>query len=193
MHCAWHIIAQWCVHADSNCIAKTSKWIYKLAFLFFWNVLQFVHELVSQAKPAILDSHCESMSRGRASCHPHPRHGPQVVIHNVAHAWLCHWERHPVGSIITNVPNIVEIFGTLVIMSEENSISGLRRKQHGHCIIPKVSEENSISYWYEATVRSLRFVSSPRTLLQSILQTARTGYRWKGFVSTSRNRSLTQA
>ena len=56
----------------------------------------------------------------------------------------------------------------------------------------KVSEHNSISYWDEATVRSLRFPVRPRTLLQSILQTAGTGRRGPGFVSTSRNRSLGQ-
>ena len=55
----------------------------------------------------------------------------------------------------------------------------------------KVSEHKSISYWDESTVRSLRFLTRPRTLLQNILQTAGTGRRSQVLVSTSRNRSLT--
>ena len=54
----------------------------------------------------------------------------------------------------------------------------------------KVSEHNSISYWDEATVRSLKLLAWPRNLLQSILQTAGTGRRGPGLVSTFRNRSL---
>ena len=56
-----------------------------------------------------------------------------------------------------------------------------------------VSQQNSMSYWDEVTVRSLRIPARPGTLLQRILQTSGTGRRWPGFVSTSRNRSLRQA
>ena len=53
----------------------------------------------------------------------------------------------------------------------------------------KVSEHNSISYWDEATARSLRFPDRPRTLLQSILQLAATECHGPGLDSTSGNRS----
>ena len=57
----------------------------------------------------------------------------------------------------------------------------------------KVSEHNSMSKRDDAMVRSLWFPARPRTLLQSILQTAGTGRRGPGLVSISRNRSLRQA
>ena len=56
----------------------------------------------------------------------------------------------------------------------------------------KVSEHNSMSYWDDATVRSLRFPARPRTLLQSCLQTVGTARRGPGVVSTSRNWRLRQ-
>ena len=47
--------------------------------------------------------------------------------------------------------------------------------------VTKVSEHNSMSYWDEDMVKSLRFLARPRTLLQSTLQTAGSGCRWSGF------------
>ena len=45
----------------------------------------------------------------------------------------------------------------------------------------KECEHNCISYWDDATVRSLRFPARPRTWLQSSLQTEGTGRRGSGF------------
>ena len=57
----------------------------------------------------------------------------------------------------------------------------------------KVSEHSSMSYWDDATVRSLMFPARPCTLLQSSLQTVGTGRRVPGLVSTSGNQSFGQA
>ena len=56
----------------------------------------------------------------------------------------------------------------------------------------EVSEHN-MSYRDDATIRSIRVLARPHTLLQSILQTAVTGRRRPKLVTISRNRRLRQA